>query len=42
MKHTLTTLPTVEDKVKISYRAVVTHTLDAKEMEPMKPFARVY
>ena len=42
MKHTLTTLPTIDDKVKISYRAVVTHTLDATEMEPMKPFARVY
>lgn len=42
MKHTLTTLPSVNDKVKIHYRDVVTKTLDSKEMEPMKPFARVY
>ncbi len=42
MKHTLTTMPSVNDKVKITYRDVVTKTLDEKEMEPMKPFARVY
>ncbi len=42
MKHTATFLPSVKDKVKIQYRKVVTHTLDANEMEPMKPFARVY
>ena len=42
MKHTLTFLPTVNDKVDIKYRKVCTHTLDANEMEPMKPFARVY
>ena len=42
MKHTLTYMPSVNDKVKLCYRAVVTKTLDEKEMEPMKPFARVY
>ncbi len=42
MKHTVTHMHTLNDKVKINYRKVVTHTLDAKEMEPMKPFARVY
>jgi succinate dehydrogenase (ubiquinone) flavoprotein subunit len=42
MKHTLTYINSVNDKVKINYRKVVTTTLDPKEMEPMKPFARVY
>lgn len=42
MKHTLTTMKSTEAPVEISYRKVVTETLDSKEMEPMKPFARVY
>lgn len=42
MKHTLTHLPTLNDKVEISYRRVHTETLDPKEVETLKPFARVY
>ena len=42
MKHTISTQQSVKDRVKLGYRKVVTHTLDDKEMEPMKPFARVY
>jgi succinate dehydrogenase (ubiquinone) flavoprotein subunit len=42
MKHTLSTMPDLNSKVKLQYRKVVTHTLDEKEMPAMKPFARVY
>ena len=42
MKHTLTHQKSIHDPVRLTYRRVVTETLDSKEMEPMKPFARVY
>jgi hypothetical protein len=38
----MTTMPNIDSPCKITYRDVVTKTLDDKEMEPMKPFARVY
>lgn len=42
MKHTLTFLNNVEDKVKIDYRPVISETLDAKEMHSIPPAKRVY
>jgi hypothetical protein len=42
MKHTLSYCPDYKSKVDLKYRKVVTTTLDKNEMEPMKPFARVY
>lgn len=41
MKHTLTEMD-AEGKVKISYRPVITKTLDEEEFPSMKPFKRVY
>jgi hypothetical protein len=42
MKHTLTYFKDNNSKVDIKYRDVVMTTLDPKEMETIKPFARVY
>jgi hypothetical protein len=42
MKHTLSYLPSVNHKVHLEYRRVIMDTLDPKEMETLKPFARVY
>jgi hypothetical protein len=42
MKHTVSHLTSVNEKVKLDYRNVVTKTLDPKEMDTIKPFARVY
>lgn len=42
MKHTLSYLPSVNDRTKLKYRDVISNTLDPKEVETLKPFARVY
>ena len=42
MKHTLSYLPSVNHKVHLDYRRVITSTLDPKEVETLQPFARVY
>ena len=42
MKHTICWLDGVEGKVKIDYRAVNHNTLDAKEVQTVPPFKRVY
>lgn len=43
MKHTLTTVPDVNNgKVDISYREVISQTLDEKEFPTVPPFKRVY
>jgi hypothetical protein len=42
MKHTLTYFKDNNDKVDIKYRNVVMTTLDSKEIDTIKPFARVY
>ena len=42
MKHTLVWLDGVADKPRIDYRAVITHTLDASEVETVPPKKRVY
>jgi succinate dehydrogenase (ubiquinone) flavoprotein subunit len=42
MKHTVSYLDNVDGEVKLNYRNVHTNTLDEKEMESIKPFARVY
>ncbi|SGY16832.1 BQ5605_C012g07004 [Microbotryum silenes-dioicae] len=41
MKHTLSFQKDVnKDKVKLSYRNVVSHTLDENEMKAIPPFKR--
>jgi succinate dehydrogenase/fumarate reductase flavoprotein subunit len=42
MKHTLTWLDDVAAEPKIAYRDVITHTLDANEVETVPPKKRVY
>lgn len=42
MKHTLSYLPSVNHNVHLGYRRVITTTLDPKEIDTLKPFARVY
>ena len=42
MKHTLCWLDGVTAKPKIDYRAVITETMDANEVQTLPPFKRVY
>jgi succinate dehydrogenase (ubiquinone) flavoprotein subunit len=42
MKHTLTSLKSVEEEVVIDYRGVIAETLDPKEMHSIPPAKRVY
>jgi succinate dehydrogenase (ubiquinone) flavoprotein subunit len=42
MKHTLSWIKHVEDKVEIDYRPVISETLDPKEMHSIPPAKRVY
>jgi len=43
MKHTLTEIPDLESgKVKITYRPVITSTLDKNEIDTVPPKKRVY
>ena len=42
MKHSLSWLKNVEDKVKIDFRPVISETLDPKEMHSIPPAKRVY
>jgi len=42
MKHTLVWLDGVANTPKIEYRAVISHTLDANEVETVPPKKRVY
>jgi len=40
MKHTLSWQKGQEDKVKLSYRKVISHTLDENECKSVPPFKR--
>jgi len=42
MKHTLSRLANVEDKVDIKYRGVIHTTLDPNEVQTIPPMKRVY
>jgi len=42
MKHTLVWLDDVKNKPHIDYRAVISQTLDANEVETVPPKKRVY
>lgn len=42
MKHTLTYQKKPQEKVELSYRAVVGTTLDENECKAVPPFKRVY
>lgn len=42
MKHTMTWQKTLEEKVKIGYRGVISETLDPNEMHSIPPAKRVY
>lgn len=42
MKHTLTWMQSPQDSVKIGYRAVISSTLDSKEIDTIPPAKRVY
>lgn len=42
MKHTLAFLETAHDKPKLSYRKVISQTLDPNEVETVPPKKRVY
>jgi succinate dehydrogenase (ubiquinone) flavoprotein subunit len=42
MKHTLTKIDVPTGKIDISYRPVISNTLDEKEVSNVPPFKRVY
>jgi succinate dehydrogenase (ubiquinone) flavoprotein subunit len=42
MKHTLTWMQSPQDSVKLGYRAVISSTLDPKEIDTIPPAKRVY
>lgn len=42
MQHTLSYLPSVNHRTHLKYRRVISTTLDPKEVDTLKPFARVY
>lgn len=42
MKHTLSFQKKPHEKVELTYRAVIDHTLDENECKPVPPFKRVY